>query len=82
MAYCLHYTSKGSVAPLLMQTHYFAVCLGLSCMFFVILDVFKLSCLICSRGNQAYTKGRLTEAEECYTHGIDSFSPNEDSRKH
>ncbi|KAG2596797.1 uncharacterized protein LOC120706513 [Panicum virgatum] len=34
------------------------------------------------RGNQAYTKGRLTEAEECYTHGIDSFSPNEDSRKH
>lgn len=33
------------------------------------------------RGNQAYAEGLLTKAEECYTHGIDSFSPNEVSRK-
>ncbi|XP_062196379.1 uncharacterized protein LOC133899394 isoform X2 [Phragmites australis] len=33
------------------------------------------------RGNQAYVEGQLTKAEECYTHGIDSFSPNEASRK-
>ncbi|CAL4976865.1 unnamed protein product [Urochloa decumbens] len=33
------------------------------------------------RGNQAYAEGQLTKAEECYTHGIDSFSPNEASRK-
>ncbi|CAO2198312.1 unnamed protein product [Urochloa humidicola] len=33
------------------------------------------------RGNEAYAKGQLTEAEECYTQGIDSFSPNEASRK-
>ncbi|WVZ71630.1 hypothetical protein U9M48_020197 [Paspalum notatum var. saurae] len=33
------------------------------------------------RGNQAYAEGRLTEAEECYTHGIDSYSPNEASKK-
>ncbi|OEL32161.1 hypothetical protein BAE44_0006821, partial [Dichanthelium oligosanthes] len=33
------------------------------------------------RGNQAYAEGQLTKAEECYTHGIDSFSPNEVSRK-
>ncbi|CAL4964223.1 unnamed protein product [Urochloa decumbens] len=33
------------------------------------------------RGNEAYAKGRLTEADECYTNGIDSFSPNEGSRK-
>ncbi|OEL32160.1 hypothetical protein BAE44_0006820 [Dichanthelium oligosanthes] len=33
------------------------------------------------RGNQAYAKGQVTEAELCYTHGIDSFSPNEASRK-
>ncbi|KAJ1283272.1 hypothetical protein BS78_03G115900 [Paspalum vaginatum] len=33
------------------------------------------------RGNQAYAEGRLTEAEECYTHGIDSHSANEASRK-
>nr|WQQ40047.1 NAJ4 protein [Cenchrus americanus] len=32
-------------------------------------------------GNQAYEKGNLTEAEECYTLGIDSFSPIESSRK-
>nr|CAB3476870.1 unnamed protein product [Digitaria exilis] len=33
------------------------------------------------RGNQAYAEGQLTKAEECYTHGINSFSPNEASRK-
>ncbi|CAL4957247.1 unnamed protein product [Urochloa decumbens] len=33
------------------------------------------------RGNQAYAEGQLTKAEECYTQGIDSFSPNEASRK-
>ncbi|RLN24850.1 uncharacterized protein C2845_PM07G06350 [Panicum miliaceum] len=33
------------------------------------------------RGNQAYAEGQLTKAEECYTHGIDSFSPNEASKK-
>ncbi|CAO2180288.1 unnamed protein product [Urochloa humidicola] len=33
------------------------------------------------RGNQAYAEGQLTKAEECYTHGIDSFSSNEASRK-
>ncbi|CAL4976870.1 unnamed protein product [Urochloa decumbens] len=33
------------------------------------------------RGNEAYAKGRLIEADECYTNGIDSFSPNEGSRK-
>ncbi|KAF8661510.1 hypothetical protein HU200_056930 [Digitaria exilis] len=41
----------------------------------------KMSCLICFRGNQAYAKGQLAEAEECYTHGIDSCPPNEASRK-
>lgn len=34
-----------------------------------------------SRGNQAFSEGQLTKAEECYTHGIDSFSPSEASRK-
>ncbi|KAL6849961.1 hypothetical protein ACP4OV_020588 [Aristida adscensionis] len=33
------------------------------------------------RGNQAYTEGQLTKAEECYTHGIASVSSNEASRK-
>nr|CAB3472817.1 unnamed protein product [Digitaria exilis] len=33
------------------------------------------------RGNQAYAEGQLTKAEECYTHGINSFSPDEASRK-
>nr|XP_051224400.1 uncharacterized protein LOC127342484 isoform X2 [Lolium perenne] len=33
------------------------------------------------RGNQAYAAGRLTMAEEYYTHGINSVSPNEASRK-
>ncbi|PUZ57276.1 hypothetical protein GQ55_5G417000 [Panicum hallii var. hallii] len=33
------------------------------------------------RGNQAYAEGQLTKAEECYTHGIDSFSPNEASKE-
>ncbi|XP_047053901.1 uncharacterized protein LOC124660153 isoform X1 [Lolium rigidum] len=33
------------------------------------------------RGNQAYAAGRLTKAEEYYTHGINSVSPNEASRK-
>ncbi|WVZ71628.1 hypothetical protein U9M48_020195 [Paspalum notatum var. saurae] len=33
------------------------------------------------RGNEAYAKGQLIEAEELYTHGIDSFSLNESSSK-
>ncbi|XP_039847127.1 uncharacterized protein LOC120706516 isoform X2 [Panicum virgatum] len=33
------------------------------------------------RGNQSYAEGQLTKAEECYTHGIDSFSPNKASKK-
>ncbi|KAJ1283270.1 hypothetical protein BS78_03G115800 [Paspalum vaginatum] len=33
------------------------------------------------RGNEAYAKGQLTEAEELYTQGIESFSPNESSSK-
>jgi DnaJ family protein C protein 7 len=41
----------------------------------------KLNCLMCTRGNQAYAAGRLTKAEEYYTHGINSVSPNEGSRK-
>jgi tetratricopeptide (TPR) repeat protein len=36
--------------------------------------------LLCSRGNQAFAEGQLTKAEECYTHGIDSFSPSGASR--
>ena len=51
------------------------------CMFFVIFNVLKLNCVFCCRGNQAYAEGQLTKAEECYTHGIDCFSPNEVSRK-
>lgn len=54
---------------------------GLGFMFFMIFNVLKLSCVFCCRGNQAYAEGLLTKAEECYTHGIDSFSPNEVSRK-
>ena len=50
-------------------------------MFFVISNILMLSCLIYSRGNQSYAEGQLTKAEECYTHGIDSFSPNEASKK-
>lgn len=33
------------------------------------------------RGNQAYAAGQLTKAEEYYTHGINSVSPYEASRK-
>ncbi|CAM0880905.1 unnamed protein product [Alopecurus aequalis] len=33
------------------------------------------------RGNQAYDAGQLAKAEECYTHGINSVSSNEASRK-
>ncbi|KQK03864.1 hypothetical protein BRADI_2g10286v3 [Brachypodium distachyon] len=33
------------------------------------------------RGNQAYAARQLAKAEECYTHGINSFSPNEASQK-
>ncbi|GJN37937.1 hypothetical protein PR202_gb26938 [Eleusine coracana subsp. coracana] len=40
-----------------------------------------LDCSMCARGNQAFAEGQLTKAEECYTHGIDSFSSTEASRK-
>uniref|UniRef100_A0ACD5VW88 Uncharacterized protein n=1 Tax=Avena sativa TaxID=4498 RepID=A0ACD5VW88_AVESA len=33
------------------------------------------------RGNQSYAAGQLTKAEEYYTHGINSVSPNDASRK-
>ncbi|KAL4592188.1 hypothetical protein LXL04_005175 [Taraxacum kok-saghyz] len=32
------------------------------------------------RGNQAYNKGELVKAEDCYTEGINSVSKNENSR--
>ncbi|XP_010938663.1 uncharacterized protein [Elaeis guineensis] len=32
------------------------------------------------RGNQAYAKGHPSKAEEYYTHGVNSISPNETSR--
>jgi tetratricopeptide (TPR) repeat protein len=80
--YYLRCTGKALYPLLIMQRHYFTKCLGLFELYlFVTFDVLKLSCLICSRGNQAYEKGNLTEAEECYTLGIDSFSPIESSRK-
>ena len=40
-----------------------------------------LICLMCTWGNQAYTEGQLAKADECYTHGINSVSPNEASWK-
>lgn len=42
---------------------------------------FNLNCFLCTRGNQAYAAGQLVKAEECYTHGINSVSPNETSQK-
>jgi DnaJ homolog subfamily C member 7 len=63
----------------------FALFLGLlTVSSFIICDA-SVPCLrfnfMRSRGNQAFAEGRFTKAEECYTHGIDSFSPTEASRK-
>lgn len=35
---------------------------------------------MCIRGNRAYASGSLAKAEEFYTRGVDSVSPNEESR--
>ena len=81
LLFALH--SQGTVVTAVHDWYCFTVWLGLLGLYVLcgIFNVLKLNCVFCCRGNQAYAEGQLTKAEECYTHGIDSFSPNEVSRK-